>query len=62
MTSGSFDPEAVADAMLPLLGLAATPQSRAQTIVHLRIAAEHAQKLLSLSLDDEEEPAPVFAP
>jgi hypothetical protein len=58
----SFDPEAVVDAMLPLLGLTVTAESRAQTIVHLRIAAEHAEKLLSVTLDDQEEPAPVFAP
>jgi hypothetical protein len=48
--------------MLPLLGLTATAESRAQTITHLRIAAEHAEKLLSVSFDDQEEPAPVFAP
>ena len=48
--------------MAPLLGLTQTPESRAQTIVHLRIAAEHAAKLLSIPLDDQEEPAPVFAP
>ncbi len=62
MTAISFDPEAVVDAMAPLLRLTMTAESRAQTIVHLRIAAEQAQKLLSLSLDDQEEPAPVFAP
>jgi Protein of unknown function (DUF4089) len=62
VTPASFDPEAVVDAMLPLLGLAVTQDSHAQTIVHLRIAAEFAQKLLSLSLDDQEEPAPVFTP
>jgi hypothetical protein len=62
VTAISFDPEAVVDAMAPLLGLTMTAESRAQTIVHLRIAAEQAQKLLSLSLDDQEEPAPVFAP
>jgi 1-carboxybiuret hydrolase subunit AtzG-like len=56
----SFDPGAVADALLPLLGLTATPESRAQTIVHLRIAAEHAHKLLSVPPDDADEPAPVF--
>ena len=48
--------------MAPLLGLTQTPESRAQTIVHLRIAAEHAATLLSIPLDDQEEPAPVFAP
>jgi hypothetical protein len=50
------------DAMLPLLGLTVTHESRAQTIVHLRIAAEFARQLLSLSFDDQEEPAPVFTP
>jgi Protein of unknown function (DUF4089) len=58
----TFDPEALVDAMAPLLGLTLTAESRAQAIVHLRIAAEHAEKLLSVSLDDEEEPAPVFTP
>jgi hypothetical protein len=48
--------------MAQLLGLTQTPESRAQTIVHLRIAAEQAEKLLSISLDDQEEPAPVFTP
>ena len=48
--------------MAPLLGLTQTPESRAQTIVHLRIAAEQAKKLFSIPLDDEEEPAPVFTP
>jgi hypothetical protein len=62
VTPNSFDPEAVVDAMLPLLGLTATNESRAQTIVHLRIAAELAQRLLSPPLDDQEEPAPVFTP
>jgi Protein of unknown function (DUF4089) len=62
VTSGSFDPGTVVDAMLALLGLTATPESRAQAIVHLRIAAEHAEKLLSVSLDDEDGPAPVFTP
>lgn len=60
MTAKTFDPEAVVDAMAPLLGLTLTQESRAQTIVHLRIAAEQAEKLLSVPLDDHEEPAPVF--
>jgi Protein of unknown function (DUF4089) len=50
------------DAMAPLLGLALTPDSRAETIVHLRIAAQQAELLLSAGLDDDEEPAPVFKP
>ena len=48
--------------MAPLLGLTLTPESRAQTVVHLRIAAEQAALLLSAPIDDEEEPAPVFVP
>ena len=60
MTAKAFDPEAVVDAMAPLLGLTLTPESRAQTLVHLRIAAEQADKLLSVPLDDQQEPAPVF--
>ncbi len=60
MTANAFDPEAMVDAMGPLLGLTLTPESRAQAITHLKIAAEHAQKLLSVPLADEEQPAPVF--
>ena len=62
MTSDSFDPEAIVDAMLPLLGLTVTQESRVETIKHLRIAAELARQLLSLPFDDREEPAPVFTP
>jgi hypothetical protein len=60
VTAKVFDPEAVVDAMAPLLGLTLTPESRAQTLVHLRIAAEQAEKLLSVPLDDRQEPASVF--
>ena len=60
MTEDAFDPEAVVAAMGPLLGLTLTPESRAQTLVHLRIAAEQAEKLLSVPLEDQQEPAPIF--
>jgi Protein of unknown function (DUF4089) len=60
VTAKGFDPEAMVDAMAPLLGLTLTPESRAQTLVHLRIAVEQAEKLFSVPLDDEQEPAPVF--
>ena len=60
MTPNAFDPEAAVDSMASLVGLTLQPDSRAQTIVYLRIALEHAQKLLSVPLDDQEEPAPVF--
>ena len=60
MTAAPFDPEALIDVMSPLLELPLTPESRAETIVHLRIAAEQAQLLLSAPIGDDEEPAPVF--
>ena len=46
--------------MCPLLGLDLIPESRAQTALHLRIAAQQAEKLFSVALDDVDEPAPVF--
>ena len=60
MNPASFDPEALIDAMSPLLGLTLTQESRAQTALHLKIAAEQAEKLLSIGLDDTTESAPVF--
>jgi hypothetical protein len=60
MSSASFDPEALIDAMSPLLEFILTPESRVRTALHLRIAAQQAEKLFALSLDDAEEPAPVF--
>jgi 1-carboxybiuret hydrolase subunit AtzG-like protein len=62
MTSAPFDPEALVDAMSPLLGLDLTPESRAETVVHLRIASQQAELLLSAPIGDCEEPAPVFVP
>jgi hypothetical protein len=62
MTPAPFDPEALVDAMAPLLGLILTEDSRAQTILQLRVAAQQAELLLSVPLDDREEPAPVFRP
>ena len=48
--------------MAPLLGLALTANSRAQTILQLRIAAQQADLLFAGAFDDGEEPAPVFRP
>jgi hypothetical protein len=62
MTVAPFDPDALIGAMAPLLGLTLTPESRAQVVVHLRIAAEQAALLLSAPVNDDEEPAPVFIP
>ncbi len=62
MTSARFDPEGLVDAIAPLLGLELTAESRAEAIVHLRIAAQQADLLLSAPIDECEEPAPVFVP
>jgi hypothetical protein len=60
MTENTFDPEALVDAMAPLLKIALTPVSRAEIILHLQIAAEQAELLLSGAIGDEDEPAPVY--
>jgi Protein of unknown function (DUF4089) len=60
--AADFRPETLIDALAPPLGLALTPESRAQVIVHLKIAAQHAENLFSAPADDHEEPAPVFTP
>ena len=57
-----FSPEALIEAMAPLNGLTIAPEWKPQIALHLAIAAAHAAKVLALSLPDEEEPAPVFAP
>jgi len=62
MKREEFDPEALIDAVVPLLGLTLTADSRAQTALHLKIAAGQAELLLSATIDDEAEPAPVFRP
>jgi hypothetical protein len=62
MIAAPFDPDALIEAMAPLLHLTLTPESRAQIVVHLRIAAEQAALLLSAPIDDDEEPSPVFVP
>jgi hypothetical protein len=62
MTEKHFDAEALVDAMAPLLRIALTPASRSETIVHLKIAAEQAELLLSGEIGDQDEPAPVFRP
>jgi len=62
MTTAPFDPDALVEAMAPLLGLALTPDSRAQAVVHLEIAAEQAALLLAAPIGDDVEPAPVYVP
>jgi hypothetical protein len=62
MTERPFDAGALVDATAPLLKIALTPESRTEVILHLKIAAEQAELLLSGEIGDEDEPAPVFRP
>jgi len=57
-----FDAEAFVEAAAALLGFDLSSQSRPGVVMHLNIAAEHARILFSGTIDDEAEPAPVFAP
>ena len=62
MMEKPFDPAAFVEGAAPLLKIALTPESRAGAILHLTIAAEQAEILMSADLGDEDEPAPVFRP
>lgn len=57
-----FDPEAVIDAMAPLLGLRIAPDYRPGIVLNLEATARFAAIVLAMTLDDEAEPAPVFVP
>ncbi len=57
-----FDPEAVIDAMAPLLGLDVRAEDRAGVASNLAIAAAMAALVLEPPLGDHAEPAPVFQP
>lgn len=57
-----FDADALIDAMLPLLGLALPEGSRPVVKLHVETAERLARLVLEFPLDDESEPAPVFAP
>ena len=60
--SAPFDPEAVIDALAPLLGLTVPAEARAAVATNLRIAAAMAALVLERPLGDDAEPAPVFTP
>jgi hypothetical protein len=62
MEQEPFNPEAVIDAVAPLLGLTIDETSRPQVTTHLEIAQRMASLLFEKELDDREEPGPVFAP
>ena len=62
MSETSFDAAKIVDALAPLLGFELSEASRAQVVLHLKIAADHAARVLAEPLADSEEPAPVFTP
>ncbi len=62
MTEQRFEPEAVIDAMAPLLRLEIAPEYRAGIVANLEATARFAALVLEFPLDDHSEPAPVFRP
>ncbi len=62
MSAAPFDPEAVIDAMAPLLGLDDPARYRAGVAANLRVAAAHGGAGARDPLGDHAEPAPVFTP
>ncbi|MDP4027237.1 DUF4089 domain-containing protein [Methylobacterium sp. NEAU 140] len=54
--------DAVVDAMLPLLGLAAEPGWRGPILQNFRMVSGAARLVLEFPLPDELEPAPRFEP
>ena len=57
--AATFGPEALIDALAPLLGLAIEPDFRHGIVANLHTIDRHAQ-LLDSPLEDRAEPAPVF--
>ncbi len=60
--SAAFDPEALIDAIGPVLGLDIAAEYRTGVAANFRIAAAMAALVLSEPLGDHAEPAPVFTP
>ena len=60
MPDQPFNPDAVIDALAPLLDLTVDEASRPHVKTHLEIAARMAALLFEHQLDDHEEPGPVF--
>lgn len=61
MSSG-FDPEAVIDAMAPMLWLRIDPAHRPGVVQNLRAAEAAMRRMTAAPLEDMAEPAPVFQP
>lgn len=57
-----FDPEAIIDALAPLLGLDIKPEYRPGVATNLRVTAGFAALVLEFPIDDHAEPAAVFRP
>jgi hypothetical protein len=55
-----FDPEALIDAMAPLLGFEAIEDYRASIVTNLKLTVAFAELVMSFPLDDREEPAEIF--
>ena len=62
MTGTDFDPDAMIDAMAPLLALPLAQADRAVIATHLRIALAMAATVEAVPLPDAAEPLPVFRP
>ena len=55
-----FDPQALIEAMAPLLGLAIKPEYQPAVVANLKLCANFAALIEGFPLGDHEEPAPVF--
>ncbi len=55
-----FDPEAVIDALGPLLGLSIAPDYRPGIVTNLQATVRFAALVLAAEIEDETEAAPVF--
>ena len=58
----TLDSDAFIEACAPLLGIEVSEAARPGVKLNLEIAARLAPLVLDFPLDDEAEPAPVFAP
>ena len=58
----AFDPEAVIDAMAPLVGLDVMPGYRPGIATNLKVTAAWAELLLEFPLGDHADPGAVFQP
>jgi hypothetical protein len=56
------DPDALIDAMAPLVGLTIAPAWREGVVTHLAAAVAAAALMAEWPQDDDAEPAPVFRP